>query len=174
MYNKNFNIKDFNLFFNSLHHFNNGDNNYDDAVTTILSFKNIDAVHYNYNKVINLKNKIFFKDENNLNYFYLFELPEKSDIIINMYTNNKDVSIFINNNGKLIPIKPQDKINSKIIRITNMSLIIKFNNNIIPETITLCYTGIIFNDISDEYFSKFIVNYFNNNDINNKWLLILN
>ncbi len=171
--NKNIYNKKFESFYHSLNHFKNSDtNNFNDALTTIISLKNIDAVHYNYSKVINLKEKIFFKDENGLNYFYLFELPEESDAIMNMYTNNKDVSIFINNYGKLIPIKALNIINSWVLNQTKMSIIIKFNN-IIPEKITLYYTGIIFNTIPRSYFLKITANYFNNNDVNNKWLVIL-
>lgn len=82
--------------------------------------------------------------------------------------------IIINNYGKLIPIKALNIINSWILNETKMGIIIKFNNNIIPETITLYYTGIVFNKISRSYFLKITTNYFNNNDVNNKWLVILN
>ena len=162
----------FNNFFYNLLHSTKKYSNYNTALQALQSLCNcIDTVRFDYSITINLNNKFFFKDENNISYFYLFDLPEESDILTNMYTNNKNISMFVNNNGKLILIDSKDMINSFIIKENKISIIIKFNDNIIPENFTLYYTGILLNTKPRKQFINYIVESFNYSKI---WLIKLN
>jgi hypothetical protein len=127
-----------------------------DALTT---FKTYNTVSNEYSSILDfeIKDYCVFKDEHGLFYTYVWNLPE-SDIATNIFTENDNVNIYINNNGVLIPIKTTNIINTLLINKNKISLILKFTNNQIPKNIKLHFTGFLLNNKSHCVFYNYINN----------------
>ncbi len=157
-------IYNFNTFYDNIKHIHGNDIDSYYALNT-LYILNADAVHYNYSKIFDVNKQFIFEDERGLKYFYIFDLPDISDIATNIYTNYNNVSININNNGVLIPITSINIINTLLIYYNKISLIIKFIDNNIPDKLTLYFTGILLKKYCRILFIDYIKNKCNGNTL---------
>lgn len=145
---------DFNEFYNNISCVKTNYSDFSDALRTLILYKT-NAVYYNPNIEVNINNDFVFTDENGVYYYYIWELPD-SDIATNIYTDNNNVCIYINNNGTLIPIKTTNVINTFLLNMNKISIVIKFTDNKIPEKINLYFTGIVLSTYPRQLFINYI------------------
>lgn len=160
-------ITDFNDFFNKLIHVNKNDFNYRSALITCLHYEHADAIYFNSYEIIDLNNldlknqtpyKNMKKNDGSLACIYLKNVFQECDIATNIYTSNENISIYVYGYGKLTKINASDKINNFLVRMHELHIVIKFENDIIPDKIKLYYTGIVLNTVPRKKFIKFIEN----------------
>lgn len=160
-------IKDFNDFFNKLIHVNKNDFDYRSALITCLHYKHADAVYFNSHEIIDLNNldlknqfpyKNMKKNDGSLACIYMKNVFQECDIATNIYTSNKNISIYVSYYGELTKINALNKINNWLIRVHELNVVIKFENEIVPDKIKLYYTGIVLNSVPRTKFLNFIKN----------------